>query len=71
MNAEGGDMNATFDRLMNLDRDVRHTHVQIMYGQNIPKSRLDMRKEKFYAALEALTPEEFAAFKEYRREVMS
>lgn len=62
-------MNAKFDRLMNLDLDVRATFVQIMYGQNIPQSVLDMRREKFYAALEALTPEEFVAFKEYRREV--
>lgn len=60
-------MNAKFDRLMNLDRDVRFTQVQIMYGQNIPESLLNSRREKFYAALDALTPDEVVAFREYRR----
>jgi len=60
-------MNAKFERLMDLDRDVRFTHIQIMYGQNIPESRLNLRREKFYAALDALTPDEVAAFREYRR----
>ena len=62
-----GRMNAKFDRLMNLDRDVRFTLVQIMYGQNIPESLLNSRREKFYAALDALTPDEVVAFREYRR----
>ena len=60
-------MNAKFDRLMNLDRDVRFTLVQIMYGQNIPESLLNSRREKFYAALDGLTPDEVIAFREYRR----
>ena len=60
-------MNAKFERLMNLDFDVRSTHAQIMYGQNIPESRLNLRREKFYAALDALTPDEVVAFREYRR----
>ena len=65
--AKGKHMNAKFERLMNLDRDVRFTGVQIMYGQNIPLSRLHLRREKFYAALDALTPDEVVAFREYRR----
>lgn len=60
-------MNAKFDRLMNLDWDVRQTFAQVMFGQNISESLLDSRREKFYAALDALTPDEVEAFREYRR----
>jgi hypothetical protein len=60
-------MSAKFDRLMNLDYDVRCTHAQIAFGQNIPESLLNSRREKFYAALDALTPDELVAFREYRR----
>lgn len=63
--------NAKFDRLMNLDRDVRHTFAQIAFGGNVPESLLNSRREKFYTALDALTPEEVAAFREYRRSLNS
>lgn len=56
---------AKFDHLLHLDMAVRISWVQITYGQDKYAS-LNADKARFFAALDALTPDEVVAFREYR-----
>ena len=60
------DVNPKFDHIMNLDYDVHVTHTQIYFGAHDKTPLLAARKAKFFAALDALTPEELVEFRKYR-----
>lgn len=59
---------AKFEKLLHLDMAVRISWTQITYGQDKYVS-LNADKARFFAALDALTPDEVVAFREYRAAV--
>lgn len=67
-------MTAKFDRILHIERQARGLRLtgfeqmsDHQYGQRV--TALRERKAKLFAAIDALTPEELAAFGDYRKAV--
>lgn len=67
-------MSAKFDRIIHLERQTRHLRLtgferlsDHQYAQRV--TALRERKAELFAAIDALTPEELAAFGAYRKAV--